>query len=488
MRRIFTIVALWCTVTFAFANEGCIHPQSYTSAYFTFESENSFLWYGSIKGVRSRLFRYSIPLKWEQINEQEFPTTFTEMVQNGKNGVAIRFNGEVYHSTDSFATVKKIDNVYLDKVYASSKGFVGHKLNIGIYFSPNGTDWTKLINPYNIIAQKKELLVALGSKSTYYTSEDGGQTWQDISPTLTKNLSIIDIISVDTLMAKDQSNNLKITYNRFTNIINSNTLPATYQSLVFNNAQTGFLTTRTANIAFRTNDGGVSWNPVTYPLAGQATQTVYFGKYLYANINASAYRSPDNGTTWELILQGSLSPGNFDISFYGDLGITTGESGTYSLSYNKGVSFVQGTAPISSQDLMACEVINDSTIVVGDRRGQVFISFDKGNSWAKKTSSTSNYYALSFSASPDGKFICMERYGQPAISTDYGNTFKYYTVGGGTHFSALKSDGTLWDLRGTNGFLLETLAATNYTLRTEIARVSGVTIPKRLFMPNKKFG
>lgn len=195
--------------------------------------------------------------------------------------------------------------------------------------------------------------------------------------------------------------------------------------------------TLNGNGLMRTVDNGATWENVGNFWSGRCIRN--YDGVLYFTDNFGAYKSADEGVSWEQILDASWFTNDVDAGYInradGKIWITTGKGP---------VSYDEVTAEISNSSIPNASLSNmiaKNGVILGTQEGQLYISTDYGFSWANITANiAADANVLNINIDGSGFFVCALSGGLIYLykSTDNGATWTTMTTapggGGGTAF------------------------------------------------------
>jgi photosystem II stability/assembly factor-like uncharacterized protein len=460
MKKILTL----CLVSFCLIsswaqspNDGYLHIQSLTPGFYDFINDSVFL---SLKNKNNLTYLSHTninTMKWEHKavfpNNQLLPNMI--VMKNEIEGVT--FSGGLKNTKDggkSFAnaniTLTTVGQTPLN-LYKTSSGYLAvyrlNSLNFPLYHSLDGINWANVRDGGTFSTP------SFVGDTIYYLNSFA----ISISPNAGQSFPNTDFIKPQNLPAQftffhaashrvfigGNANNVYITSNGGSTWtpITFNPAAFSFVGAVFKNEMEGILYQGVNGNFYYTTDGGANWTPANKPAGTQQNPNFSFvGDKLF---NGGRYTS-NWGENWKNIMGTVSGSPIHDISFYNKLGIFVGDD-SYGVTTDGGYNYSTPTAPFSSLRLTACAAINDSLLLAGDFRGEVYRSANKGQSWTKVFTNSNNNTLQSFRWTNDGKVLGIRNFTTtPVISTNFGASFQTISVTG--KFADFNTSGTLFSV------------------------------------------
>lgn len=280
---------------------------------------------------------------------------------------------------------------------------------------------TFLLYDVSIPAGQNDIAYAAGAQFTANSdgiiikSIDGGDTWSTIYPTSGTIDGIEKIEFIDELTGYAVGYDLFIKTAdggvTWTDLIVAADVWV-YKSLTFHDANTGIVTALTNGGSYEvytTNDGGLSWNPIS-STANMPTFAVAYADAttLYAvGANEVISKSIDSGDTWTEIQSGTPTFYNLEVFFTdANNGIVSGEDGTIHTTLDGGATWNTYSNGYHNFYALTNDVYNGIWYAAGTDQ-DVFFSEDNGLNWIliHNGENVATFYDMEFFENGDG-LIC----------------------------------------------------------------------------------
>lgn len=379
-------------------------------------------------------------------------------VMIGDTGVARSGTGNVYYTHNNWKDILSTSQNFLEIIKTES-GLLGSKSVSSTvaeyYHSTDGNNWT-LVNTSakGPIANRDGKTWLISSPTDFNISYDGGLTYTNKTPTGAPSVYFSDFIALDSISGIGivTSNSWYYTsdggdtWTSFNGLFATNFIYASSLDTIYGEFTTGIEMTL---------DTGLTWQPVSIPMPENSPTRLYdVGNYLVGQIGwngqFATFKSEGINMQWTQLHARVIRADYNDVSFYGDKGIIVGDDGNYAYSHNKGRTYINGSSPLGGEDLKACEVLNDTLILVGDRQSNIWVSNDAGLTWSKNYSNSFNYISRKFRASDDLNTIVLFRNGQNVLSTNKGATWNLLGSLGGSFDGTVTPSGDVLIVSGNN--------------------------------------
>jgi photosystem II stability/assembly factor-like uncharacterized protein len=462
MKKIFTL----CLVSFCLISswaqspkDGYLHIQSLTPGFHDFINDSVFV---SLKNKNNLTYLSHTninTMKWEHKavfpNNQLLPNMI--VMKNEMEGVT--FSGGLKYTKDggkSFTnatiTLTSVGQTPLN-LYKTSSGYLAvyrlNNSNFPLYYSADGISWANVRDggTFSTPSFVGDTIYYLNSFAISI-SPNAGQSFPNanfINPqNLPAQFTFFHAASHRVFIGGN-ANNVYVTSNGGATWTPITFSPAAFSFVgaVFKKEMEGIIYQGVNGNFYYTTDGGASWTPANKPAGTQQNPNFSFvGDKLF---NGGRYTT-NWGETWKNITEAVSGSPIHDISFHNKLGIYVGNDGTYGVTTNGGYHFSTPTGPLTSLRITACAAINDSLLLAGDFRGEVYRSANKGQNWNKVFTNGSNNTLQSFRWTKDGKVIGIRNFTTtPVISTNFGASFQTISVTG--NFADFNTSGTLFSVR-----------------------------------------
>lgn len=245
----------------------------------------------------------------------------------------------------------------------------------GLYYTKNGTTWTKGNYTYSggVVYSRGDLRGIRMLSADVAVAGGWGTTALGLQPTI---------------LLRTTDGGVNWTYQA------QSTSNLTYEyvyDFCFTDVNNGFAAggaTKSSNF-LKTTDGGVNWTPMNIPGAVQIVRLFVFGNNIIAVSSNAIFKSPDLGTTWQLI------------------------------------------TPIPAITLSTLFAVNDNVIYAGGQKGLILKTTDGGNNWKASFQIVNNV-----GANINGLYFVDQNIGYSANS--YSMIAK--TTDGGKTWNAVKND------------------------------------------------
>lgn len=135
------------------------------------------------------------------------------------------------------------------------------------------------------------------------------------------------------------------------------------------------------SVAFRTTDGGKTWQPSTTKGMGYAQLAKAYGK-LYLLSFGTLHYSSDFGKTWSSRTTTNGSTGRA-LALNGKTGIIAGMGGMRSYSADSGKTWLLASAD-SGTVYIAAELLNEQTGYIGGTPSALYVTNDGGRTWGRE--------------------------------------------------------------------------------------------------------
>lgn len=455
MKKLITILSF--SVTTAFAQTGYNHFQSF-DLYSWSKKTDSTIILSVGKYSEQYITEFNLNTQTTKHLNDSIDQRFYLAEMNGDTGVGVSNVSDLYYTHDNWKNVTKITGPVtgIKGVIHTNTGFLGYfntsSSFANYYHSTNGSNWTLVTaqstNPgYKVMAYKDGKTWLLGRPDKFQVSYDGGQTFVQKNPVGVPAVTFTEFIPLDTSNGIGLAANWYRTHdggNSWTQML----VPAGSYLVYVEKIDSIYIYNSTNGVQLST-DSGQTWTNTSLSLPENTNARFYkVGKTLLANpytgmTNSALYSSNGLNTPWTLVHKRSSLEDFFDVSFKGNFGIIGGFKGEYAYSQNGGKTFQKWTIKLGTEDLMACEVVNDTLMLIADRKSNIWISKDGGVSWSKNYSNSFNYFGRKFVYSNDLSKILLFRAGQTLISQNGGNSWSILVTAGGTYDGDITPNGKI---------------------------------------------
>jgi len=434
------------------------HPQSF-DGYGWSEKNGSNIILSAGKYSESYIINYDLSNGVYTYLNDSMSLRLSNINMIGNVGVAIAGINNVYYTNNNWQSFAQ-STTQLDKIIRTNSGFLGKastsSSTANYYHSTNGNTWTLVLNALKGDIVEKDGKTWIASRpNNYHVSYDGGLTFTNKTPFGPPSTNLSEFIPFDTLNAigiaganlwyytTDGGDN----WTTFPGFSNASFIYASNLDTIYTNfSSTGL------NMSI---DTGNTWQPASIPLPENIASRMYeVGNYLVSQIgwngqNATFF-SQGIGMPWTQLQKRVVSEDYNDVCFKGNKGLIVGDNGVCSYSHDKGKTYNIVSTTLGTEDLKACEVFNDTLMLVGDRKSNIWVSKDAGLTWNKNYSNSLNYIAKKFRASADLTTIVLFRNGQNVLSTNQGLTWNVLGSLGGTFDGTVTPLGKVLIVSGAN--------------------------------------
>lgn len=440
--------------TLLFSNSGTAqimnHPQSFGS-YGWGVKDNSNIVVCVGKYSESYILNYDLSTgDYTYLNDNN-SNRLSSFLMIGDAGIAKTGSSVYYYTNDNWKTYTPstfLTSVF-DKVITTSSGIITRKKISNFYseyfHSTDFINWKSITTAYTYpLSDKDGTTWIISTPNNFLLSTDGGLTFINKTPVGAPSVSFTDFV------------------------------PLTSSSGI------GFATT---GKWYYTNDSGDTWTAfATFPTAATFIYAANLDAIYVNFLNTGVHVSVDKGITWQptsilnttsriypvgdYFITGVLSwsegigqpwrqlhlktGGGNDVSFFNNKGVMVGDSGFYSYTHDKGKTYIKGASQLGTQDLKACEVFNESLMMVGDRQSNIYVSDDAGLTWNKRYSNGVNWISRKFRASADLSTIVLFRNGQNLYSKNQGLNWSILGSLGGAFDGTVTPAGKVLIISGAN--------------------------------------
>jgi photosystem II stability/assembly factor-like uncharacterized protein len=441
-----------CIVQTGFS-QGYTHFQSYASPNSYHHKQGSKVWISIGKNPDNRVIEYDLARRDFAFLNDSAPV-FRSMVSDQNNGVGKDLSSQIYYTSDNWQTINSSAQTGLTSIYRTSTGFFGikekNKAEAEFYHSPDGNIWTKVAEitngsnySYRTMGISTGKVWLISNPQTYQVSNDGGLTFE------TRQAPGAPAITFSTFLPFDSLHGIAAAVNgnlyRTTDGGNSWGAIQKTQIRIVHPRIDSLLAYHPVEGLLLSTDTGTTWTQVSYPTPPGFTSAPNLwtvkGAYITTEISGSFYYTTGLNRPWRALnLQVKA---NRCIAGKGKIVIAAGEDGTYAYSHNSGRTFVPGEAPLGGEDIFACEVVNDTLVLMADRQSNIFVSRDAGVSWQKKYSNTFNYIGIKFRYSDDLSKIILRRAGQLVFSENGAESWNILGSVGGSFDATVTPSGKI---------------------------------------------
>jgi photosystem II stability/assembly factor-like uncharacterized protein len=304
--------------------------------------------------------------------------------------------------------------------------------------------------------------VIAGNNGTVYISNDNGTSWQQINTGISglgSTLSVIDIVSRDTIYLANSYGNFYKSTDRGRTWISSNVPSYSFQCLSFLNSKIGFAG---GSYILETTDGGQTWQkPDTARIQPSGITGIRFQdvKNGYAcEAFDSVIVTHDGGQTWR---SSPTWPGQANaLCIVNDtLSLVGGEDGFLYRSSDSGHSYSSVAPPNSMKDgngLYAITFISPDTGFAAGMLGRILKTNDGGNTW--KTYSPT-YIPVTAAAFPTTSTGYMTTWNNVYKTSNGGQTWDSLNLTTGTDYASSSRFQQTWFLNADTGFVTSSYGA-----------------------------
>ncbi|WCB91756.1 Ycf48-like protein [Baekduia alba] len=283
---------------------------------------------------------------------------------------------------------------------------------------------------------------AAGDFGTLLKTTDGGVTWAGLPAGTFSNLTELQVIDGNTLVAGGgcvarRSTDGGQTFSRiaFTNVESNCPADANLGALAFFDANTGFVF-EVGGQVFQTDDGGTRFAaktpvPATKAVGGGAIPTDATFRSptagFVATTDGNIYQTTDGGTSWKSVSQTGRAVRG--ITFTGDkVGYAVGDGDLFLKTSDGGATWVaKDVAAPGGQDLTGVQCATADVCVVTTKAGKVVgTTKDGGDHWLWKAVSSDPLFAAGLASAT--RVVAAGQQGATAFSDDTGEN--YSPVGG----------------------------------------------------------
>lgn len=481
MKKILTLLSTVITIT-AFSQFFNNHHQSFNLIGWAKKSENSII-LSLGKGNENYIVEYDFNTKKHVFLNDSTAGYLSLADMNGNVGVGVTGGGDVYYTPDNWKTTTKSTTpaLGLRRVIKTGTGYLGFfntsSSSADYYYSANGSAWSQVTsqsgnNAYGIMGAVGNKVWLIGRPTNFKVSYDGGLTFTTKTPPLAPNVSFTSFIPYDTVNALATTTTNWYRTNDGGNSWKTITVPSG-SSIVYTHKIDSIFIHNTTNGVQLSTDSGKTWINNNLQLPNNIFTRIYSsGKYLIAILDQGLatdgmFYSEGLNKPWNFIHSRLATTVFYDISIKGNYGIIGANQGEYYYTHDGGKRFEKWTAKLGSDDLMAVEVINDTLMLVADRKSNIWISKDKGLTFSKKHTNTLNFFGKKFDYSSDLSKIIMTRFGQTLLSTNYGDTWNTFISVSGSFDATITPNGKIYFAINASGSLtVEEITTTgNRTLK-----------------------
>jgi photosystem II stability/assembly factor-like uncharacterized protein len=274
---------------------------------------------------------------------------------------------------------------------------------------------------------------AVGDFGTLLKSADGGATWTGLQTGTFTNLSAVQAVDADTVIAGGgcvarRSDDGGVTFKRIAFAPVENTCREPLAALSFPLEQTGFLALHDGTVLL-TTDGGTAFAqksaiPGTSAARGTDVPTaLWFTSATTGTATTNGgkiFQTVDAGNSWKLVKDAGRAV--LDVTFVDALnGYAVGAGGLFLRTVDGGATWdAKASGPVRTLTKVRCST--DLQCVISTAEGDVLVrTTDGGDTVAHLTPSTDKMLAASF-ASPT-RLVAAGQNGTTVISDDAGTTF-----------------------------------------------------------------
>ncbi|WP_418262365.1 T9SS type A sorting domain-containing protein [Flavobacterium faecale] len=381
-------------------------------------------------------------------------------VMIGDTGFATTGTGSYQYTTNNWQSFTQ-SAIPFDKIITTNSGFFGRKkisTSTGEYYhSPDGNTWSLVKTTiYSPISYKDGKTWIVAKPSDLDVSTDGGLTFTNKKPVGASSSNLSEFIPLDALTGIGivSASSWFYTTNGGDSWTAFSSFPTNATFVYAPNINTIYANFTTTGLKVSV-DKGLTWQASTIPMPKNTPARLHeVGNYLVSQISwngqFATYFSEGIGLPWTQLQQRVTRTSYNDVSFYNNKGIIVGNSGNYSYTHDRGKTYTPSTTALGTQDLKACEVFNETLMVVGDRQSNIYVSNDAGLTWNKRYSNGVNLISRKFRASADLSTIVLFRNGQNLISKDQGVSWNILGSLGGSFDGTVTASGKLLIVSGAN--------------------------------------
>lgn len=405
---------------------------------------------------------------------------FTLVEMHGDTGVAITNVKDVYYTHDNWKTMAQANfpTTGLNGISKTHTGFLAYysySTTGGFYYSKDGANWVKPDGPvgysgYSVVAEKDGKTWVIGKPSDINISYDGGKSFLRKKVPTGPSVTFLEYIPYDTVTGLGISN-----IKWYTTLDGGDTwtdfTPPIGPTLLYAPSLDTLIVHSSVNGVQISLDTGKTWNPFSIEVPNNyPSRFKKVGNHLVTNAGSTLYSSGKIGAAWDLVH--ITVGGGYAISMKGDFGLMGGKDGKYAYTRNGGKTFIKPDNTKGSEDLLAVEVVNDTIMLIADRKSNIWLSNDAGETWKKRYSNSQNYFGKKFRYNTDLSKLMLIRNGQPLLSKDQGNSWKTFVNIGGTFDGTVTPNGSLFFITNNsqNEVLIEDI--TESGKRNEVVKFS----------------
>lgn len=431
----------------SFAQTGYTHFQSYAQINTHYHRNDNKVMLSMGKDDDNRLVEYDLATH-DFVYLNDSTAIFRMMLTNGDKGVAITLNNQLQYTADNWKTITPSAQTGISAAHKTSNGFLGIKevdrFNGEFYHSIDGDTWTKVLEAatatqgnfsYKTVAATMEKIWVMPDPRKFYVSYDGGNSFEKKEPAGAPATFFTSFLPFDTLngIGAATNGNLYRTRDGGNTWIQLTQQPTDQVKLIYTQHADSILAYHPVKGLVLSTDTCTTWTPVSYttPPGFTSVANTWYGSGNYITYKATSeiYYADGINRPWKKLQ--TLVKANTCVSAKGNVMVVAGKGGSYAYSRNKGRTFVPCEQPLGSEDIFACEVVNDTLVLMADRKSNIFVSRDGGATWRKEFSNTFNYLGIKFRYSADLSKIVLRRAGQLLVSDDGGASWEGLgTIGG----------------------------------------------------------
>lgn len=452
MKRIVLFSLLLFTIRSGFS-QGYTHFQSYALPNSYHHKNAGKVWLSMGNNSDQRILEYDLAMR-DFIFLNDSVAAFRSMASDNNKGVAISQSFQVYYTSDNWKTASMSAQAGLTRAYKVAGGFIAmkelNKAEGDIYYTADGNTWTKVTSvtgsnySYRTVAVNSGKVWLIGNPADFQVSYDGGLTYVTRQSTgIPATTKLTNFFPFDSLNGIGEGDNA--TLYRTSNGGSTWTQLAKTQIRMVLARIDSMLAYHPVDGLILSTDTGNTWTKVNHPTpAGFASEPNLWnasGKYMTTQNGNGFFYTDGMNRAWKM-LKTELKA-NRSVAAKGRIVVIGGQNGFYAYSHNQGRTFVPGENPLGNQDLFACEVVNDTLVLMADRQSNIFVSGDGGVSWRKAYSNTFNYIGVKFRYSSDLSRIILRRFGQLMFSNDKGNSWDVLGSVGGSFDATVTPSGKI---------------------------------------------